>query len=403
MNKIAKVAFLSSVTTAALVYVLLEWRPLQATGTRPPEVSWAAPGSPVAVSMAEPAPPPAPNSMSDDERNNIDVYKKFSPAVVNITSTAVGFNFLYGMIPKSGSGSGAIIDEEGHIATNYHVIEDGLQPRGSLEVTLFDKSKHEAQVVGFDADNDLAVLKIDLGRVKVDPIVMGASKDLQVGQKVLAIGNPYALERTLTTGIISALGRSIQAENGRVIEDIIQTDAAINHGNSGGPLLNTDGQLVGINTAILSPSDTGSIGIGFAIPADTVKRVVNDLVTYGYVRRPDLGVEKVISLRDYRGLSRALGLSTDGGLLLWQLTPDGPAARAGLRGSSRQITIGHYLVPAGGDVLLAVDGREVNSMVEVRDATDRYKAGERITVTVLRNNQKIDLPVVLRESPPPTR
>src|SRR3989475_930478 len=271
MKNIIKVAFLSSIITAAMVYVVLEWRPLRSETARAPEVSWASSvaSSPAAVPAAR---------LSDEERNNVEVYQKYSQGVVNITTTTVGYDFFLRPVPmESGTGSGAIIDTQGHIVTNFHVIREAER----LEVTLPDKTKHIAKVVGSDPNNDLAVIQIDLPRAGLIPIPVGTSKGLQVGQKVLAIGNPYGLERSLTTGIISSLGRSIQAENGRVIEDIIQTDAAINPGNSGGPLLNSQGEIIGINTAIFSPQNGGNIGIGFAIPVDTVKRITKDLITLG--------------------------------------------------------------------------------------------------------------------------
>src|SRR2546426_11951708 len=290
MKNIIKVAFLSSIITAAMVYVVLEWRPLRSETARAPEVSWASSvaSSPAAVPAAR---------LSDEERNNIEVYQKYSQGVVNITTTTVGYDFFLRPVPmESGTGSGAIIDDQGHIVTNYHVVRGAER----LEVTLPDKSKVDAKVVGADANNDLAVIQISVPRGKLTPIPLGTSKGLLVGQKVLAIGNPYGLERTMTTGIVSSLGRSIQAENGRIIEDIIQTDAAINPGNSGGPLLNSQGQIIGINTAILSPgSNAGSIGIGFAIPADTVRRITADLITTGYVRHPWIGVKSAISLVEF--------------------------------------------------------------------------------------------------------
>src|SRR5215813_14724785 len=245
MRNLIKVAFLSSIITAAMVYVLLEWRPLRSELSRPPEVSWASSPSAGAPTAAAPAP------LTDDERNNIEVYQKYSQGVVNITSTSlVCCDFLLRPVPQSGMGSGAIIDTQGHIVTNFHVVQDAKL----MEVTLPDKTKHKAKVVGTDPNNDLAVIQID-ARTGLTPIPLGTSKGLQVGQKVLAIGNPFGLDRTMTTGIISSLGRSIESENGRVIEDMIQTDAAINHGNSGGPLLNSQGQIIGINSVILSPSD----------------------------------------------------------------------------------------------------------------------------------------------------
>ena len=231
------------------------------------------------------------------------------------------------------------------------------------------------------------------------PIPLGTSKGLQVGQKVLAIGNPYGLERTLTTGIISSLGRSIQAENQRIIEDIIQTDAAINPGNSGGPLLNSQGQIIGINTAILSPANSGSIGIGFAIPADTVRRITADLLTTGYVRHPWLGIASTINIADFPGLANSLRLSTDRGLMIVDTYQNSPASRAGLRGATDEVRIGRRRLPVGGDVILEFQGKTVNSVQELASETDKYKTGDKITLTVLRGNRKIDVPITLEEAP----
>ena len=370
-----------------MVYVVLEWRPLRSETARAPEVSWASSvaSSPAAVPAAR---------LSDEERNNIEVYQKYSQGVVNITTTTVGYDFFLRPVPmESGTGSGAIIDTQGHIVTNFHVIREAER----LEVTLPDKTKHIAKVVGSDPNNDLAVIQIDLPRAGLIPIPVGTSKGLQVGQKVLAIGNPYGLERSLTTGIISSLGRSIQAENGRVIEDIIQTDAAINPGNSGGPLLNSEGQIIGINTAIVS----GGVGLGFAIPADTVRRITSDLVTLGYVRRPYLGVSQrgLIALMDVPWLADGLRLSTEVGLLVVTVQPNSPAALAGIHGASQEVIVRNYRVPAGGDVILAFQGKEVNSLQDLAREIDRYKPGDKVAVTILRGNKKTDLPVVLQEAP----
>src|SRR5437762_2293684 len=257
MKNVIKVALLTSIITSALVYVILEWRPLRPESAQSPDVSLAS------TRTSAPGAAPAPADFTNDERNNIDIYEKYGKGVVNITTTTLEYDFFLRPVPmESGTGSGAIIDTQGHIVTNFHVVRDAQQ----LEVTLPDKTKHNAKVIGADPNNDLAVIQIDAPKEKFTPIPLGTSAGLQVGQKVLAIGNPYGLERTLTTGIISSLGRSIQAENGRVIEDIIQTDAAINPGNSGGPLLNSSGEIIGINTAFHSPSSGGNIGIGFAIP-----------------------------------------------------------------------------------------------------------------------------------------
>lgn len=389
MKNLIKVAFLSSVITAAMVYVILEWKPLRSDFSQPPEVSWAS--TPAGISTAVPPP-----GLSEEERNNIEIYQRYSPGVVNITTTTIGYDFFLRPVPmESGTGSGAVIDDQGHIVTNFHVVR-GAE---TLEVTLPDKSKHEARVVGADPNNDIAVIQINVPRGRLTSVPLGTSKGLQVGQKVLAIGNPYGLERTLTTGVISSLGRSIQAENGRIIEDIIQTDAAINPGNSGGPLLNSQGQMIGINTAIYSPSNSGSVGIGFAIPADTVRRITGDLLTTGYVRHAWLGIGNTVNLADFPGLANALRLSTERGLMIVDTYQNSPASRAGLRGATDEVRIGRRRLPVGGDVLLEFQGKAINSVQELASEVDRYKAGDRVTVTVLRGNRKIDVPVTLEEAP----
>ena len=234
---------------------------------------------------------------------------------------------------------------------------------------------------------------------RLTPIPLGTSKGLLVGQKVLAIGNPYGLDRTLTTGIISSLGRSIQAPNGLIIDDIIQTDAAINPGNSGGPLLNSQGQIIGVNTAILSGGNSGSIGIGFAIPADTVRRITSELITTGYVRYPWLGIRSMIALTDYPGVADALQLNAQGGMMVVDIYANSPAAKAGLHESSQQLRIGYRRLPVGGDVIMQVQGKGVNSVQELQTEIYRYKPGDRVTVTVLRNNRRVDVPLTLEEAP----
>ena len=389
MKNLLKVAFLSSLITAAVVYVILEWKPLRSEFSRPPEVSWAS--TPAGITTAVPL-----AGLSEEERNNIEIYQRYSPGVVNITTTTIGYDFFLRPVPmESGTGSGAVIDDQGHIVTNFHVVR-GAE---TLEVTLPDKSKHEARVIGADPNNDLAVIQISVPRGRLISIPLGASKGLQVGQKVLAIGNPYGLERTLTTGVISSLGRSIQAENGRIIEDIIQTDAAINPGNSGGPLLNSQGQMIGINTAIYSPSNSGSVGIGFAIPADTVRRITGDLLTTGYVRHLWLGVGSTVNLADFPDLANALRLGTDRGLMIIETYQNSPASRAGLRGATDVVRVGRRRLPVGGDVILEFQGKAINSAQELASEIDHYKAGDKVTVTVLRGNRKIDIPVTLEEAP----
>jgi S1-C subfamily serine protease len=388
MKNVVKVAFLSSILTAAMVYVVLEWKPLRSDLSRPPEVSWAS----STVSTSVPA-----DKFSDEERNNIDVYQRYSNGVVNITTTTLGYDFFLRPVPmESGTGSGAVIDDLGHIVTNYHVVHDAER----LEVTLPDKTKTDATVVGSDPNNDLAVIQIKVQRGKLTPIPLGTSRGLLVGQKVLAIGNPYGLDRTLTTGIVSSLGRSIQVENGRVIQDIIQTDAAINPGNSGGPLLNSQGQIIGINTAILAPvQNSGSVGIGFAIPADTVRRITADLITNGYVKHPWIGVGSTMSLADQPAIARALQLDTENGLMIVEVYDNSPASKAGLHGATRAVRLGFRNLPVDGDVILQFQGKAVNTVQELLTEIDRYKPGDRVTVTVLRNNKKIDVPLTLEDAP----
>jgi len=400
MKSLIKVAILTSVTTAALIYVLLEWRPLGDLRSSP-VVTWASSSSSSSSSSSTASPAPVPKGgrvpISEDELNNIEVYQKTNTGVVNITSASVAYDIFYRPIPQSGVGSGVIIDNLGHIVTNHHVIQDADQ----LEVTLADKSTYSARVIGDDPDNDLAVVQINAPKDKLSWIPMAASsKDLQVGQKVLAIGNPYRLDRTLTTGIISSLGRTIPTDNGRRIEGVIQTDAAINPGNSGGPLLNTSGEVIGINSAIVGSANGGNVGIGFAIPVDTVHRIADDLIKYGYVRRPYLGVE-AIQLSDYPGDAAKLGIEPKG-LLVYSVTQGSPAALAGIKPAQVGIFRGRQAL-AGGDVIIAFDNKEVNSSADLASVIDRHKAGERVSITVLRGNQKVQVPVTLQEAPHSTR
>ena len=397
MKTLIKVALLTSITTAALVYVLLEWRPLRTEGSRGPAVTWAEPSAVPTPATAAPPAPPAAGDLTDDEKNNIDIYKKYSGGVVNITSTTLAFNYRLQAFPvEAGTGSGVILDSNGNIVTNYHVIEPSLNG-GALEVTLADHSKYPATIVGKDKSNDLAVIKIDAPKDKLAAIPFGKSDVLQVGQKVLAIGNPFGFERTLTSGIISATGRSIEAENGRIIDNIIQTDAAINPGNSGGPLLNSAGQIIGINAQIVSPSNKGNIGIGFAIPINTVQRVVSDLITYKYVRRPYVGIGQLFPMESYPAdLSRRLEIPPNQGFMVVQVASGSPAAIAGLRGITDVVRYRLATYPVGGDILIAFQGKEISSPQEMVSAIDHLNAGEKVIFTVLRNGKKIDVPVTLR-------
>jgi putative serine protease PepD len=400
MRNLIKAAFLLAILMAAMTYVAVEWDLVPSVISRVPEVSWATPTPAAAATTTASAEALAQTPASDDEKNNIEIYERYSPGVVNITTTVVAYNLFLQPIPSEGTGSGAILDKEGHIVTNNHVVEDSNTGRAAerVEVTLADKTKRQARIVGRDPTTDLAIIKIDPGASKLTPVPLGASASLRVGQKVLAIGNPYGFDGSLSTGIISSLGRSIEARNGRIIDNIIQTDAAINPGNSGGPLLNRNGEIIGINTAIFSPS-SGSVGIGFAIPADTVRRITSDLVTYGYVRRPYFGIQRALNLADSPCVSQALGLNTERGLMVISVAMGSPAARAGIRPASREVIVCNRRTPIGGDVIVAFQGKPVVDPKQFLLDIDKQKAGDHVKVTVLRDNQRRELDVVLQETP----
>ena len=330
-------------------------------------------------------------ALTEDERNNIGVYEKVADGVVNVTSTALQLDFFFNAFPTQGSGSGSIIDAKGHILTNHHVVADAQK----LEVTLADGSKWPAKLVGSDPDNDLAVIKIDAPKEKLKVISMGDSRNLRIGQKVLAIGNPFGLQRTLTTGIISSLGRTIRSDVGTLIEDVIQTDAAINPGNSGGPLLNSDGEIIGINSAILSPSG-GSVGIGFAIPVNTAKRVVPDLLSKGYVTYPWIGAtiqSLVPEIAKYRKLK------IERGAMIAEVAKGGPADKAGLKGGSQRIQVGNMIVLVGGDVVVRADQHDVKTNDELIHYIREKKPGDTILLKVYRNGNFVDVKVTLSERP----
>src|SRR5579859_749711 len=294
---------------------------------------------PVKIATTEAA---APAALDAEEQNNISVYRRVIPSVVNITSTAVAFDFFYGPVPQQGQGSGFIIDADGHILTNYHVIAGARQ----VEVTLSNKKKYPAQVIGSDRQKDLAILQINAKNLT--PATLGDSKSLEVGQKVYAIGNPFGLSGTMTRGIISSI-RSVRGPEGNGIDEAIQTDAAINPGNSGGPLLNWHGDVIGINTMIAS-SVGQSAGIGFAIPINTAKAVLNDLVTLGSVRRPVLGVRTIPIGPE---LADQMGLPSDYGLLVVSVVPGSSADRAGLHGGTEKAFLGNTPISLGGDLIVA--------------------------------------------------
>jgi len=331
-------------------------------------------------------------SLATDEQNNIEVYKAAAPGVVYIQSTTTVRDF-FGMFqrPAEGAGSGSIIDEQGDILTNYHVIANAEK----LSVSFGTGKNYPAKVVGRDPDTDLAVIRLlETPKDALTIVPMGDSDKLIVGQKVLAIGNPFGLDRTLTTGVISGLQRPIRAQNGRQIEGAIQTDASINPGNSGGPLLDSHGRMIGINSQIESPSGA-SAGVGFAIPINIAKRVVPELVKNGEVRRPKLGIVP----RDVESLSNQVRLPVTTGVLIWNVQPGGPAANAGLRGMV-QTEDGDIEL---GDIIVGVDGEKINNNDELYRALNNHQLGDTVSVDVFRNGTRMTVPVRLSEVTDPRR
>jgi S1-C subfamily serine protease len=325
--------------------------------------------------------------LDGEEQNNISVYRKNIPSVVNVTSRAMSFDFFYGMVPQEGQGSGFVIDKDGHILTNYHVIADARQ----VEVTMHNRKKYKATVVGTDPAHDLAVIQIKAPDLV--PAVLGDSRNLQVGQKVYAIGNPFGLAGTMTRGIVSSI-RPVREPNGATIDDAIQTDAAINPGNSGGPLMNWHGEVIGINTMILS-SVGQNAGIGFAIPINTAKAVLNDLMTLGRVRRPALGIRSIPIGPE---LADSMGLPVDYGVLIVQVTPGGSADQAGLRGGTERAYLGNIPIMLGGDLIVAIDGEKVEDEQDLAQIMNNHRAGDTVKVTIYRNKKKMDINVPLGEA-----
>lgn len=323
--------------------------------------------------------------LTPEERTNIAVYEKCNRHVVHITTKSARAELLFLEVPSEGTGSGSVLDKNGHILTNYHVVEGAQE----IKVTLFDGETYPAQLIGHDAPNDIAVLKITAPAESLIPVEFGDSSKLKVGQMIFAIGNPFGLERTMTTGIISSLNRSLPSKSGRTMKSIIQIDAALNRGNSGGPLLDSRGRLIGMNTAIASSTGENT-GVGFAIPADTIGRVVTQLITTGKVVRPDTGITRVVQ--------------TESGLVVATMTPGGPAERAGLRGFRilrEQKRRGPFTYEekvidrSQADMIVAVDGEKVTTADEFLGRIERHQPGEQATVTVLRADRRVDVPITL--------
>ena len=347
-------------------------------------------------SVAPPARPVTaqPANRTMQEETTIGVYQARNEAVVNVNTETVAYNWFLEPVPREGSsGSGSIIDERGFVLTNYHVIEGASR----VYVTLASGDQIDGTVVGADAENDLAVIRFDPGGRRLDTIPMGNSDTLQVGQMVMAIGNPFGLDRTLTTGIISGLGRPLRAQNDLVIRGMIQTDASINPGNSGGPLLNSQGEMVGINTMIFSPNG-GSVGIGFAVPVNTARRVVPDLIEFGTVQR---GWIDVVPRQLFPRLVEYAGLPVDEGLLLSEVLPGGNAAAAGLRGGDRDqaVRYGRTVIYLGGDILQSVDGTPVRSIANLYEALEDNRPGDTVVVEYVRGRRQYQTELVLSQRP----
>ncbi len=328
-------------------------------------------------------------ALTEEESINVRIYRQASPAVANILTKATEYDFFMDPVPVEGAGSGFVIDPRGFILTNYHVVA-GAQ---AIEVILGDQSRYPAKFIGADQRNDVALVKIDPKGKQLSALPLGDSSTLQVGQKVLAIGDPFGFQSTLTTGVVSALGRTVQTSQTTFIDQAIQTDASINRGNSGGPLINTHGEVIGINSAIYTPSGT-TAGIGFAIPINTAKLIANDLMTEGRVRRAYLGVT---TLAVGGWLAEALDLPVQDGLLVEQTTKGGPAAAAGIHGGDRVAEAGMRRIIIGGDVIVALDGQKVTNQYDVDVLLNRKRPGDTVTLTVYRGAKKVDVPVKLGE------
>jgi S1-C subfamily serine protease len=344
---------------------------------------------PTSVSALPALGEPGENDLDPTGAENVRIYKQASPAVANIVTRTVQMDFFYNAVPVEGAGSGFVIDAQGHILTNYHVVE-GAQ---TIEVTLGDQSRYQAKYIGADTRNDIALIKIDPGTRKLAVLPLGDSRNLLVGQRVLAIGNPFGFQSTLTTGVVSSLGRTVQTSESTFIDEAIQTDAAINRGNSGGPLLNTHGEVIGINSAIYAPNGT-TAGIGFAIPVNTAHRVADDLITQGRVRRATLGAE---GRAIWPGLADALHLNVQHGILIERVDPSGPSAKAGIRGGNRVVLAGLQQLNIGGDVLVGINGKDVTSQMDLNLLLNREWPGDTITLTIVRDGKKMDVPVKLGE------
>ncbi len=340
--------------------------------------------SPLELTEAHAAP-----AYDSEELANIAVYKKALGSVVNVTSSAVAYDFFYGAVPQQGQGTGFILDKQGRILTNNHVI---LPNSRQIEVTLSDKRKVKAKLIGDDPSHDLALLQIQASDLV--PATLSDSSGLVVGQKVYAIGNPFGLNGTMTTGIISSI-RSVRGPQGAPIENAIQTDAAINPGNSGGPLLNSRGEVIGITSMIASNGADQNSGIGFAIPINTAKAVLEDFAKYGHVRRPTLGI---VPLAIGPELAGQMGLAADSGVLILRTVPGGAADKAGLRGGKERAYLGNTEIFIGGDLIVGLDDQPVTSPQDLAEIMNRHEVGDSVVVTFLRGQKTLTAKVVLGDA-----
>jgi S1-C subfamily serine protease len=385
--------FALMLTVVVLVVSMLACN-LQAAATPPPPTPTvpptptAAPPQATPVSAVEPA-----NAL---EAQVEAVYDQAGPAVVHITSRVITYDVFMQPVPQEGTGSGFVYDTEGHIVTNYHVVADAE----SVSVALAAGGVYTAAIVGTDSSNDLAVLRIEAEDLP-NPIPLGDSDQLRVGQFVVAIGNPFGLDRTLTVGVISALSRVIQSPDSRFIGEAIQTDAAINPGNSGGPLLDLEGRVIGVNAQIISPSQA-SAGIGFAIPVNTVRRVVPQLIARGHYPHPWLGVSVLPFEVEGAQILRKAGMEVpvDEGLLVAEVVSGGPAAKAGIRAGDQVVSIGNSRVPVGGDIITAINGKPIADFQELTVYLEsETQVGDTVEVTLIRNGQEMEVSVTLTERP----
>jgi S1-C subfamily serine protease len=360
--------------------------------TTPPPTPTMPPTSTTAPPTATPVPPVEPANALEAQVEA--VYDEAGPSVVHVTSVVITYDFFMQPIPQEGTGSGFVYDTEGHIVTNYHVVADAE----SVSVALAAGGIYTATVVGMDSSNDLAVLHIEAEHLP-DPIPLGDSDQLRVGQFVVAIGNPFGLDRTLTVGVISALSRVIESPDSRFIGQAIQTDAAINPGNSGGPLLDLQGRVIGVNAQIISPSQA-SAGIGFAIPVNTVRRVVPQLIAQGHYPHPSLGVSVLPFEAEGARLLREAGMEVpvDKGLLVAEVTPGGPAATAGIHAGDRVVSIGNARVPVGGDIITALNGTPISDFQELNVYLEaETQVGDTVEVTLIRDGREMAVKVTLTE------